>query len=743
LVGGHVAGRDIAPIAGGVNLTQVTAQGEGGILVVGRGGVKIDAAADYRETLVNAGHDATGAIVGQGGNWQATTETTVRGSELRAGQGMIVGAGAFDAAGRLLVKDNPSDLLIRGSSLDGGAGSVNLVADGDIAAVSARNIVTRQVASASSHSTWYGKETNERHYVGQTDTTETRSRVSGQDGVVIVANGDVTLMATTLQGKNVDIAAAGKIDLLAVQNVHQMNREDYKSTSWGLFGIDLYKSKYDGRASEQTTTAVVTQVQSVAEATSTSGGDTTLEGSLIQGHYTPRVGARFDAGKLNRLAAGPADLARLTHLGALDAAGPLADQASLPPALAGASLHLLGVVESDSFSQTEKTTYGQIALYQKIAGQGHVDQTLVLPRFEGGVDFSHVDRLTAQIPAGPLATQVNTLAGQPGMAWLTRLASRPDVDWRPVALAHEQWDYHHQGLTPAGAAAVAIVVAIVTYGAGSAAMGTTVAVEGGTAGGAAASGAAAGSALASTTTLGTVTLSTTTVAGATTYTAAGAVINAGFTTLATQASISLINNQGDIGKTLNDLGGSDSLKGVLASMLTAGVAGSFGNSWGADRLLAQTAAGCVAGELSGGDCGKGAASAAIWASLAWGAHDIRQNMIEDSKKFAGIIGTEDKTVLSNQSGQSVGVNGDGFKLAGGRVDLKEICGVASCRMAPPAPLFGRDSLGLAMKCGRTRSPIRKSSRGFAIARASASRMSAETVSAWMAMGGRSAGEGFI
>ncbi|WP_168943290.1 DUF637 domain-containing protein [Parazoarcus communis] len=53
---------------------------------------------------------------------------------------------------------------------------------------------------------------------------------------------------------------------------------------------------------------------------------------------------------------------------------------------------------------------------------------------------------------------------------------------------------------------------------------------------------------------------------------------AGITTLATQASVSLINNQGDIGQTLKDLGSSDSVKQLLTSMLTPGALNAVGGT---------------------------------------------------------------------------------------------------------------------------------------------------------------------
>jgi filamentous hemagglutinin len=146
-----------------------------------------------------------------------------------------------------------------------------------------------------------------------------------------------------------------------------------------------------------------------------------------------------------------------------------------------------------------------------------------------------------------LKAQATTLAQQPGLEWLGDVAKRDDVDWKKVELVSENWDYHHAGMTKEGAVILAIAVTIATYGAASEA------------------GAAA--------------------ASATESAAVGAAVTAGVQTLAAQAAISLVNNKGDIGKTLEDLGNSDTVKAVVGSMLIAGVA-SYTDMWG--RTLGET-----------------------------------------------------------------------------------------------------------------------------------------------------------
>lgn len=68
-------------------------------------------------------------------------------------------------------------------------------------------------------------------------------------------------------------------------------------------------------------------------------------------------------------------------------------------------------------------------------------------------------------------------------------------------------------------------------------------------------------------------------------------------------------------------------------------------------------------------------------TLAWAADEMRQSMVEDSKKFKGICDTNGNCI-SNISGQSVGVNGDGLKIAGGRIVLSDWCVEGRCEKDP-------------------------------------------------------------
>jgi filamentous hemagglutinin len=61
-------------------------------------------------------------------------------------------------------------------------------------------------------------------------------------------------------------------------------------------------------------------------------------------------------------------------------------------------------------------------------------------------------------------------------------------------------------------------------------------------------------------------------------------------------------------------------------------------------------------------------------ALSLAAEKMRDFMVEDSKKFAGVVDSTGKPLFSNQSGESAGVSGTGFKLGGTRADLDLLCG---------------------------------------------------------------------
>ncbi|WP_195155430.1 DUF637 domain-containing protein, partial [Neisseria meningitidis] len=203
-------------------------------------------------------------------------------------------------------------------------------------------------------------------------------------------------------------------------------------------------------------------------------------------------------------------------------------------ARADAKIILEGIKSS---IHTETVSSSKSALWQKQAGRGSNIETLQLPSFTGPVApvLSAPGGYIVDIPKGNLKTEIEKLAKQPEYAYLKQLQVAKNINWNQVQLAYDRWDYKQEGLTEAGAAIIALAVTVVTSGAGT---GAVLGLNG----------------------------------------AAAAATDAAFASLASQASVSFINNKGDVGKTLKELGRSSTVKNLVVAAATAGVADKIGAS---------------------------------------------------------------------------------------------------------------------------------------------------------------------
>ncbi|WP_165603299.1 DUF637 domain-containing protein, partial [Photorhabdus namnaonensis] len=151
----------------------------------------------------------------------------------------------------------------------------------------------------------------------------------------------------------------------------------------------------------------------------------------------------------------------------------------------------------------------------------------------------------------------------PETAWLKGLNERQDVQWNLVKDAYDSWDYKSQHLNPVVSAVIAIAVAAATAGAG-----LTVSVAGSAASTAGSAATAAGA--------------TASTAAAMSSVAYGATAS-GMAALASQAAVALVDNQGDLSKTLKVMGSSDTVKSTLTSMAIGGALAGFDNVMGWDK----------------------------------------------------------------------------------------------------------------------------------------------------------------
>ncbi|WP_158580358.1 hypothetical protein [Moraxella bovoculi] len=61
-----------------------------------------------------------------------------------------------------------------------------------------------------------------------------------------------------------------------------------------------------------------------------------------------------------------------------------------------------------------------------------------------------------------LVNVLTRLSHDPGFDYLSDIIQRDDVDFTAIRLAQEEWDYKKEGLSPAGAALLAIALSMAT-----------------------------------------------------------------------------------------------------------------------------------------------------------------------------------------------------------------------------------------------------------------------------------------
>ena len=196
--------------------------------------------------------------------------------------------------------------------------------------------------------------------------------------------------------------------------------------------------------------------------------------------------------------------------------------------------------------------------------QGQLSETIAHVEIEagGGVKIDAGNGIIVEYhKTGSFEASIEQLAAQPGLAWVGELRNDPalagKVDWQAVETRFEQWDYKEQGLTEAGAALVTLVATALTAGSG----GLTASLS---------------SSLA--TSLG--------VAG---NVALEAALQAGVQALINKTAVALVNNRGNLGDALEELGSSATLRSLVTSMVTAGLTAHLMDVSGIGQSLPRTA----------------------------------------------------------------------------------------------------------------------------------------------------------
>ncbi|UUE36466.1 DUF637 domain-containing protein [Pectobacterium aroidearum] len=205
-------------------------------------------------------------------------------------------------------------------------------------------------------------------------------------------------------------------------------------------------------------------------------------------------------------------------------------------------------VKNTTFEQTITSSKG---FFIKNSDRGYTKDTWLLPSIHAGGQFT-VDAATgisADVKtrnAQSLQNALLTLSNTPGATWLKGLNTRKDVQWNAVQDAYTNWNHTTQSLNPVVGAVIAIAVAAVTAGSGLAA-----------AAGQLAAGAVG------------------TGASATTIAVVNGAVYSGMTALTSQAAVALVDNKGNLSKTIQAMSNSDSVKSLVTSMVIGGALAGF------------------------------------------------------------------------------------------------------------------------------------------------------------------------
>lgn len=420
-----------------------------------------------------------------------------------------------------------SSITQLGSEVDSGRDIV-VNAGRDFNAIASQISADRNVALAADENMMISSGANETHsYYKSKKVTAQEDHVK-QIGSAISAGGDVRLDAgkdmalissRISAGDEAYLVAGESLALLAAQDSDYSLYEKKKKGSWG---------KKQSRRDELTK---VTNVGSEV----TTGGDLTLVSGEDQ-HYQV---AKLNSGNDLTIQSGGS----ITFEGVKD-------------------------LQKEDHSKSKSSM-----AWSSMSGKGHTDETLRQTQMvaAGAITIKAVDGLNIdlkQVNQDTVHQSIKAMVdADPQLAWLAEAEKRGDVDWRQVKEVHDSYKYSHSGMGPAVQMIIAILVVYFTAGAASGLIGT---MAGSTA--AAGSGTAFAAA-------GTATASAVAGGAAAGSTVAAGWANVALTAIATgaasNATISFINNGGNLGAVFKDVTSSDALRGYVVSGVTAGLTASI------------------------------------------------------------------------------------------------------------------------------------------------------------------------
>ncbi|QEM80897.2 hemagglutinin repeat-containing protein [Halomonas binhaiensis] len=397
-----------------------------------------------------------------------------------------------------------------------------------------------------------------RHYSERVEQVGTT--LSANDDVTLQAGNNVTAVAAKVDaGGNLAVAAGNDITLVSAADstdeASATARKKRVDSHTRQQGTELTAGGNASLEAGHDVTMVASKVAANDSAYVYAGNDVTLAAandedySLYKKHSsgggffgsqktkrdevseTRAVGSEIRAGDGNLIIASGNDQ---TYQGArLEAGNDLVLNS-------GGEIHFATASDVRTESHTkDKSSFA----WQSNKGKGSTDETLRQSQLvaQGERIIQAAQGITVDLPENGEVTQQSVsrtidamVQADPELAWLQDMEQRGDIDWRQVKETHDSWSYDHSGMSGAAQLVVAIVVTYFTAGAASGA------IVGAT--GSAAAGAAGGA-----------------VAGA----------------VASNAAVSTINNEGNLGNALDDTFSSDAVRGYAVAGITAGLTAGF------------------------------------------------------------------------------------------------------------------------------------------------------------------------
>ena len=239
----------------------------------------------------------------------------------------------------------------------GGALTINAL--GNVQLDASQNWSDYNGTSYSTSRSWYGRKTTTTTHHFRESFTTAPTELSAAS-VSVKAGNELSTFGSRINAWSgrTELQAAGAANYYAVYDQSTVRDDSHKSSSF----LGMRYSSSRSASSRVEDTPLVTRMQSEAELTSQSGGDTLLQGTQVSaaGGYA--------------ISAGVGEKAR-----------------------ADARIILEGVKTTVQESKTSKSDY---VVWQKQSGSGGKTETMALPSFAGGGTFTAPGGLSVQIGEG-------------------------------------------------------------------------------------------------------------------------------------------------------------------------------------------------------------------------------------------------------------------------------------------------------------------------------------------------------